>query len=214
MTRSRLGGIWRLSSKAPRLLAAMLSAAAIGAAKLNARSPATQPAAKLTSAPASDAPAEAKLPGSLSLLNKRSIFSRNGMAAMVPGANPGKPEAAIALRGIVFDDNDFVLFLEDTAAHRTMQLRLGDPLAGGKVGRISLDEFGFEADGTVTQVRVGQNLLGMTLPSVAPTAPTTAPGPAGPPGPSPEAQPPGKGPIYEIGPNGQRIRNLPRERAG
>jgi hypothetical protein len=154
------------------------------------------------------------LPGPLSILNKRSIFARNGIAAVPPGTNPGKPEAAIACRGIVFDDNDFVVFLEDTAAHRTMQLRPGDPLAGGKVGRISLDDFTYEADGAATQVRVGQNLLGMTLPPVPPPAPAPPSGQGEPPPPPEAKQPPTKGPIYEIAPNGQRVRNLPKERAG
>ena len=207
------GRISRWSSKAPRLLAALLPAAALGAAKIDARPPATQPVAPPMAVRQSGSPISVTLPASLAILSKRSIFARSGMAAMPLGANSAKPEATIALRGIVFDDNDFVLFLEDTAAHHTMQLRPGDSLASGRIGRINLDEFGYEADGTVTQVRVGQNLLGATLPPITVGPPATAPSPGGPQG-EPEAQPPGKQPIYEIGPNGQRVRNLAKERAG
>lgn len=214
MFHSMFGRISRSSSKAPRLLAALLPAAALGAAKLDARPPATQPIARPLAVRPSEPPLNVTLPASLAILSRRSIFARNGMAAIPPGANPAKPEATIALRGIVFDDNNFVLFLEDTAAHHTMQLRPGDSLAGGKIGRISLDEFGYEADGTITQVRVGQNLLGATLPPTIVTPPATAPSPGGPQGGPPEAQPPVRGPIYEIGPNGQRVRNLAKERAG
>jgi hypothetical protein len=159
-------------------------------------------------------PAVMSLPPPLALLSQRSIFSRDGIAAVAPGTNPGKPEAAIALRGIVFDDNDFVVFLEDTMAHRTMQLKPGDRVAGGRIGHISLDDVGYEADGAVTQVRVGQNLLGMVLPPTPPPAPATGPSPGGPQGGPPEAKPPPTGPIYEIGPNGRRVRNLAKERAG
>ena len=213
MPHTLIGRRCRSSSKAARLLVALLPAAALGAATLGTPSPATQPTAKPVSIHPSEPPGSVNLPPSMAILTRRSIFARNGMAAIPPGTNPQKPEATIALRGIVFDDNDFVVFLEDTAAHRTMQLRPGDPLAGGRIGRISLEEFGYEADGAVTQVRVGQNLLGMTLPPMSIAPPTTAPGPGGPPGGPPEAQPP-KGPIYEIAPNGQRIRNLAKERAG
>ena len=153
------------------------------------------------------------LPPPFATLMSRSIFAKNGMASSPPGTNPGPPEAMMALRGIAFDDSSFLAFIEDTASHRTMQLRCGEAVASGKIADLSLDEMGFESSGKVTHVRIGQNLLGAMLPAVALPKPAAAP-PGMPPGAAP---PPGKGPppgpIFEIGPDGQRIRNLVKERA-
>jgi len=159
------------------------------------------------------------LPPTFATLMKRSIFARNGVASGAAGRPVVAPEAAFGLRGIVFDDTSFVVFVEDTTSHRTLQLRPGDSVAGGKVGRICLDDFEYESAGTVKHVRVGQNLAGAPLPPVqaaAPAGPTTAPAEGmPPPGATPGRGParPG-GPVYEISPNGQRVRDYVAERAG
>lgn len=172
--------------------------------------PSTRPALGATRPAAKKAP---NLPPAFAVLMNRSVFSRNGVpAGGVPGGG-APPEAGIALRGVVFDDTSFVAFVEDMSAHRTLQLRPGDSLCTGCVRQISLDGLSYECSGKLTQVRVGQNLLGAALPPPAPpqTAPTGPPGPM-PPGPPPGAGPPGKGPVYGIGPNGQRIREYTEER--
>jgi hypothetical protein len=205
-----------LSSMAMRLLAVLLPAAALGATELDVRSarPTTRP---IVMAPANAGPQHStiSLPTGFETLNKRSIFSRNGIAAQPPGTNLGPPEAMFALRGIVFDDVSYLAFVEDVGSHRTMQLKPGDVVAGGRIGQITVDDVGYEASGKTTQVRVGQNLMGMKVPPM----PAAASRPAGPmPGaPVPEGMPQGKppaGPIYDIGPNGQRVRNLVKERGG
>ena len=183
-------------------------------------SPATRPTRGGAAASAPGAP-QITLPSAFATLNKRSIFARNGMASGA-AARPVSPESTFGLRGIVFDDTSFVLFVEDTTSHRTLQLRPGDAVAGGKVGQISLDEFEYESGGTVKHVRLGQNLAGAPLPPVqaaAPAGPTSAPAEGMPaPGPAPgrgPARPVGPGgPVYEIGPNGQRVRDYVAERAG
>jgi hypothetical protein len=122
----------------------------------------------------------------------------------------------MAVRGIVFDDTSFLVFVEDTASHRTMQLRPGDPVAGGRVGQISFDDFGYEsAAGAVRKVRIGQNLLGALLPPVvaAPPQPPPTSGPAGGP-PGPQSKPGAREPVFEIGPGGQRVRDYVAERSG
>lgn len=159
------------------------------------------------------------LPPNFATLMKRSIFARNGVAAGA-AAKPPSPEAGLGLRGIAFDDVSFVVFIEDIASHQTLQLRPGDAVAGGKVGKICLDDFEYESGGTVKHVRLGQNLMGTPLPPVQagpPAGPTTAPAEGAPPPPAAPGRGPAPrpgGPVYEIGPNGQRVRNYVAERAG
>ena len=205
-----------LSSMAVRLLAVLLPAAALGATRIEMRSarPTTQPVAMMPPNVGPQHPT-IPLPAPFETLGKRSIFSRNGIAAQPPGTNLGPPEAGFALRGIVFDDSSYLAFIEDVASHRTMQLKPGDAVAGGRIGQITVDDLGYEAAGRTTQVLVGQNLLGMKLPPVPPATSR----PAGPPpgGPMPQGMPqmkPPSGPVFTIGPNGQRVPDLVKERGG
>ena len=176
--------------------------------------PTTRPTTRPANSLAPHAAKGLELPAKFSLLLSRSVFARNGKSAGAI-AGPPIPEAGMALRGIVFDDTSFVAFIEDTMAHRTLQLRPGDSLCAGSVRQISLDGLSYECHGKTTHVEIGQNLLGAALPVPAPP-PAATPGPP-PPGtagpPPPGAGPPGKGPIYGIGPNGQRIREYSEERA-
>jgi hypothetical protein len=157
-------------------------------------------------------PSTFKLPAEFSILNKRTIFAKDGVPGATGTAGPAKPEELFALRGIVFDEQSFLIFIEDTAAHRIMQLRPGDPVAGGKVGLICIDDFSFEAGGASKRISVGQNLLGTQLPPVTPAPPQPPPGTqqaSGPNAPDKNAKPP----AMDAPPNGQRVRNATTERA-
>ena len=130
------------------------------------------------------------LPERFKLLMIRSIFARGGMAAppesLGPGgAEIGGPEGGLALRGVATDDTQFIAFVEDTAARHTIQVKAGDHIGLGKVAAITLDGMKYEAGGRTTQVRVGQNLLGMDVPPASQPAPPGAQPPAGAPGPPP-----------------------------
>jgi len=164
---------------------------------------------------------EFSLPGAFAVLGQRSIFARDGVALAPSGGGPtgpggAQPEAALALRGVALDDKSYVAFIEDTVAHRTMQLKVGDALASGRVKQIGLDSLGYESGGKLTQVRMGQNLLGMLLPPPAPPPPAAPPGAPAPgePGPPPGAMP--QGPVeavYRVGPGGNRVRTFEERRA-
>lgn len=147
------------------------------------------------------------LPDRFKLLMIRSIFARGGMAAppeSIAGGAPqiGGPEGGLALRGVATDESQFIAFVEDTAAHHTLQVKTGDHIGLGRVSAITLDGLKYEAGGRTTQVRVGQNLLGMDVPAAQPAPPAQPPlgAPGPPPGP---AGPPGQGPMP--GPEGPVI---------
>lgn len=151
--------------------------------------PAIAATAVLRAAPG---PAPLALPAQWSLLIRRSIFSRGGVPAPVPGApspaDAAGPDGQIALRGVVLEDNSqYSAFLEDTAGHHTMRVRPGDSVGMGRVKTINLDSLVFETPLRTTHVQVGQNLLGAPLPAAAPQPA----GPGGPAGPPPGGPPPG-----------------------
>jgi len=130
------------------------------------------------------------LPERFRLLMIRSIFARGGMAAppesLGPGgAEIGGPEGGLALRGVATDDTQFIAFVEDTAARHTLQVKAGDRIGLGRVTAITLDGMRYEASGRTTQVRVGQNLLGMDVPAASQPAPPGPQPPGGAPGPPP-----------------------------
>ena len=145
-------------------------------------------------------PIASVLPGPFSVLLHRSIFARDGVAAPIPGmpGGPGEmggPEAGLALRGVVRDDSQFLAFVEDTASHRTIQLRSGDSVGAGRIKDITLETVAYESGGKLMRIQVGHNFLGMPLPPMPPPSPPQpAPGQVGPNGPqAPGGPPPGQG---------------------
>src|SRR4029079_10951748 len=116
-------------------------------------------------------PSTFNLPAAYSILSKRTFFAKNGTPGDAGPGGPAKPEELLAVRGIVSDEQSFLVFIEDTVAHRIMQLRPGDPVAGGKVGHICMDDFSFESAGASKRICVGQNLLGAPVPPVMPAPP-------------------------------------------
>lgn len=146
-----IGGIW---------LTALAAAAVAGDAQ---RAQVPPPAAPSASSDAGS------LPGSYQVLLSRSIFAANGRsdtgAAAPGGAAAG---AALALKGVVQDDQEFTAFVEDAPAKRVLEVKVGDRLAHGRVVAITLHGLQYELAGRVMRVAIGQGLED-------PAAPTTAP---------------------------------------
>lgn len=92
-----------------------------------------------------------------------------------PGTNPfapPDPEASLALRGVGVQDGLATAFVEDTAAHKSEFLHLGDSIAKGRVTGIRLLEgIDYTAGTHVQHVHIGETLKG----TPAPGAPTTSP---------------------------------------
>jgi hypothetical protein len=176
---------WKRSAMVGLLIFGSLMASRLqGEARLDPRRmpPSTQPRAS-----------KFPLPPAFAILTQHSLFARNGIAINAPDIAMAKPEASMALRGIAMDETSFIAFIEDTIAHRTLTLRAGDGVAGGRIRMLDLDELAYEVGSNVTHVRVGQNLLGGILPPVVMAPPPAPTGPAGPPNMPPGAEPAGPG---------------------
>lgn len=181
-------------------VAGLISALALPIAALTAAPapPTTRPSATTQGAQA------AGLPPEYSALQTRNPFAHAGKGGpggpnpVGPG-DPGGPEAQFVLRGIVEAGNDLTAFLEDTAAHRIVELAAGAPLGPGRIKRIDVDAIEYDAQGASRRIEVGQDLGGRVVP------PTPASKPAGPP-PQPGQGPPGppNGPGPGPGPRSPR----------
>jgi len=124
------------------------------------------------------------LPAAFQILLQRSIFSR---LPIVPGRPPAPaatvPEFSAAARasdpifiGTVFDEHECVAFLEDTAATRTIGVRVGQLFPQGRVVAVTLNYLMVQpfSNDPARRVELGQTLSG-EVPSAAAVA-TTAPG--------------------------------------
>jgi hypothetical protein len=81
---------------------------------------------------------------------------------------PSRPEASLVFSGATLTEREIVALIEDTSAGKIKTVRVGDALASGKVGALTLITLAYDAGGKVTEVKIGQNLDG-----VAVTMPTT-----------------------------------------
>ncbi len=104
---------------------------------------------------------------------ERNIFSRDrSRASKSPFAavkEPApRPERYIVLRGIVQQGKEHIAFLEDTRTGTTTKARLGDSVAQGQVGNITLDCVEYESNGQTAKIEVGQNLEGGVSPPPIP----------------------------------------------
>lgn len=157
-------------------------------------SPAGQPA------PAKSA-VQAKSLDSYKLVVTRNIFAKDRtIRAASPPRTPRTPYTPSApqprddrhyfvLRGLLLHGDVPVAFFEDTrGSGSSLRLTVGDKLAGGSLAGISLDGALFTFGDRSQQVRVGQNLAGMTAGTGGPPAGPT--GPVGPATPAPTATQP------------------------
>ena len=165
-----------------------MTALAASAAGGDAARPAE--AARPDDSPASNIAANSdnSLPAPYRVLLSRSIFAaggKSGDAAAQASSLP--PEASLALKGVVQDDQQFTAFVEDVPRKRLLQLKVGDAVARGRVVAITLHELQYAASGRLTRVAIGQALGG---PGVATTV-LSGPPPVAPPA---GAQPPPRHP--------------------
>ena len=138
------------------------------------------------------------MPKDFALLVSRSVFvhgrmpdiqnsgNSNGAAASVPP----RPETALLFNGATNADGELVAFVEDTTAGKVLKLKVGDPVARGKVAGITLDSFDYDSAGRRQRIALGQNLDGEA--GTATSRPTTSASPSGSSGP---LTPGGTGPM-------------------
>src|SRR6185437_12172753 len=112
------------------------------------------------------------------ILSERNIFVRDrshpttgpGSAGYNPdqsssaGSSPSArtdPEHFIALRGVVFEDNAYRAYVENTSSGVLTRLSVGDAIARGKVAEIALDGISYEGPGgKQAWIVVGDDLAG------------------------------------------------------
>ena len=89
----------------------------------------------------------------------------------------GKGEMDIIFRGSFDRDGVTTATMEDRRADKTILVKTGDKLAGGKVGRVTLNMMEYIVGEKTTEVAFGSNLLGNAPSSrpVSSSAPSTAP---------------------------------------
>jgi hypothetical protein len=127
--------------------------------------------------------AAAPLPAEYAVLVTRSPFGRakpppaTGPATapappQPPADPPRRPEAGMTLRGVALNAGRPVAFVEDAASGKTLRLKTGEAVAGGRITSIGFDTVDFDAGGKVTRVGVGENLEGVAVPR--PPAPVRA----------------------------------------
>ena len=145
------------------------------------------------------------MPKEFAMLVSRSVFVHGRMPVDSPPrerSNDGppvipmaRPEKSLLFNGATNSDGQLIALIEDTAAGRILKLKVGDPVARGKVASITLDTFDYDSAGKVQRVMLGQNLDGEA--SSATTRPTTVTATSGPSG---EPAPPGTGggPLADI----------------
>jgi hypothetical protein len=133
------------------------------------------------------------LPRDFNLLVSRSVFVHGPQRIfegpeVPPTTQPGnssfqpsRPERTLLFNGSTRTEGEWVAFIEDTVASRVLKLKVGEPIARGKVTAITLSSLNYDANGKSTLVAIGQNLDGesaapsSTQPSLA-GAPSTGPG--------------------------------------
>jgi hypothetical protein len=109
--------------------------------------------------------------GEFAVLTSRSIFVHGFERAPRIGSDqpsgpaPRTPEQ-IAEQSFVFNgatrvENEAVALLEDTNAQKTIKVKVGEPIAAGKISNITLDKLEYTArSGKVVSVAIGHNLEG------------------------------------------------------
>lgn len=136
------------------------------------------------------------MPKDFALLVSRSVFVHGRMPDIrPPGPGPGptptlRPEKALLFNGATNADGELVAFVEDITAGKVLKLRVGDPVARGKVAGITLESFDYDSAGKKQRIALGQNLDGEA--GTATSRPTTSDSPSGSSGP---LTPGGTGPM-------------------
>jgi hypothetical protein len=174
-----------------------------------AQSPTTQPVQY-----AATFPPALPLARDYAILLDRSIFSkvpkRRGGPVERPGvtvtpaeaeksradAQARQQEATLAFRGAMREGSEWIAFIEDTSAGKTLRKHAGDSLGPGVVAQISYESIVYKKGDATQQVEIGQNLRGIAVASsISSGTPTT--GPSTQPGESPSPSPASPAPSGE-----------------
>ena len=141
------------------------------------------------------------LPQEYAVLLTRSIFAKSGLSAgpgfVGRGAGGGpddadaaatasrsrdsSPESRWAFRGVFREGPHLIAFLEDLSSRKTYRLKVGDPVARGRIAEITLDQIWYQVGDKRSVVEIGQTLAGgvaAALPTSRPADSTTSGGPA------------------------------------
>jgi len=140
------------------------------------------------------APVSASLPAIYDAVAARDIFVKGNQRPPAPPP-PGSVSSTSAsgvytptanqlvLTGVSLEDNVKVAFLEDQQAYTATRVKVGDPIANGKVINMTLDSLDYkDAGGRIIRVEVGYNLAGGDVWGVSGSAggPSTQPARSGP----------------------------------
>ena len=77
--------------------------------------------------------------------------------------SPEAIERYTVLRGVVIENNELHAYVENTHTGDVRRLVPGDAIGNGHVTTIAIDAIGFESQGRLNWVEVGQNLQGATV---------------------------------------------------
>jgi hypothetical protein len=142
-------------------------------------------------------PTSTSLPAIYDAVAARDIFVKGnqrppappppGSVSSTPASDPNIPTPSqLVLTGVSLEDNVKVAFLEDQQAYTATRVKIGDPIANGKVVNMTLDSLDYkDASGRIIRVEVGYNLAGGDVWGVSssPGGPSTQPARGGPRGP-------------------------------
>ena len=86
-----------------------------------------------------------------------------------------RPEKTLLFNGVVGPDGKFTALIEDTMGLKVIALKVGDPVARGKIAALTLYTLDYESGGKIKQIHLGENFDGE---SIAPssTRPSTVGG--------------------------------------
>ena len=122
------------------------------------------------------------------VLIERNIFSRNRPQRYIPAgqsasrdrgegkATPPQPEDSMVLTGVAFRGGIYTAFIENSRTGTTVQAKVGDAVARGKVAGIKLNGVTYELEGKAVSLDLGKTLAGgsSSLPSASSTSSTKA----------------------------------------
>jgi len=102
------------------------------------------------------------------VLLSRSIFAVNGVASRRSSsatATTSSPATlSLSLKGITQEDTQFTAFVEDSAANKIFEVRLGDVIGPGRVSEITLHDLTYEVSGNRLRLEI-DNVSGRSGPT-------------------------------------------------
>ena len=117
---------------------------------------------------------------SIFVKGEQSLVSESGPSVRPPvsASPPVRPQQTMVFNGVTVVGDRPEAMIEDTAAHKVFNVRVGEALAGGRVLDITFDNLDYQGTGKVVHVGIGDNLDGTPAApgdDAAPTAGATAP---------------------------------------